>query len=56
MKGGAAMEKTINTADSHMSPEDTVKDFCNRNGVDFSAGSFADSDSEAEKNVCEWRD
>ncbi len=50
------MEKTINTADTHVSPEDTVKDFCNRNGIDFSALSFADSDDGAEKTVCEWRD
>lgn len=50
------MEKTINMADSHMSPEDTVKAFCDRNGVDFSAADLADSDGEAEKTVCEWRD
>ncbi len=50
------MEKTINTADTHVSPEDTVKDFCSRNGIDFSALNFADSDGGAEKTVYEWRD
>ena len=45
------MEKTINTADSHMSPEDTVNDFCDRNKELYSKKIFEQPLEEIKEDI-----